>query len=172
MAKNLVYRLSPVHVGLSIQPNWPAAASVRSGGLVRLGTRFGICLVDHQDTLAGGRHQTNTGNQQSTDRAMTTPVSDFTLNVWELNIPSVLTAVPVGTPVYHYETTNGGVSGDELTTIGALTTSTADFTSGSASVDGSAVDAVGRHFVGTVIEALSGTITSGTSYKVKVMMGS
>ena len=166
MAKNLVYRLSPVHVGLSIQPNWPASPD--SGDLVRLGTRFGICLVDHKDNLAGGTMQA----QRSTDRAMSTPVSDFTLNVWELNIPSVLAAVPIGTPVYHYETTNGGVSGDELTTIGALTTSTADFTSGSATVDGSAVDAVGRHFVGTVIEALTGTVTSGTSYKVKVMMGS
>ena len=83
MAKNLVYRLSPVHVGISVRPNVPANPD--SGDLCRLGSMFGVCLVDHKDKLAGGTRQV----QDSTDKAMSTPVMDFTTNVWEFDIYSV-----------------------------------------------------------------------------------
>ena len=179
MAKNLVYRLSPVHVGLSVQPDWPAAADVMSGDLCRVGNAFAVCLVDHQEGLAGGRHR---AQEPNTDRRMfhsSVPVLDFTLNVWEFDLP-LGTSIGAnhdlkGTTVYHYDTTNPGITDSEIATIGLIDTSGADanFSAYAATVDASAVTAVGRRVVGTILSApiSSGTLAEGVSVRVQVLMG-
>ena len=95
MAKNLIHSMSPVTIGLKLDPSSPARNStannpnngafrtdtgtptVASGQVVRLGPIFGVVTVDHQDKLAG---------------ADGSPVINFGLNVWRVKV-RVITAV-------------------------------------------------------------------------------
>ena len=103
MAKNLTHSMSPVTIGIKIEPSSPARNStannpnngafrddngvptVASGHVVRLGPVFGVVEVDHQDKLAG---------------ADGSPVINFGLNVWRVKA-RVATAVTTTTSTHY-----------------------------------------------------------------------
>ena len=85
MAKNLEHCMSPVTIGLKLDPTYPTRnatdsslhtgayrtnggiPTMESGDLVRFGSVIGVVMVDHQDKLADPDGK---------------PVINFGLNVW------------------------------------------------------------------------------------------
>ena len=107
MAKNLEHCMSPVTIGLKLDPTYPTrndtAGSVHigtyrtdtgirtmeSGDLVRFGSVVGVVMVDHQDKLADPDGK---------------PVINFGLNVWRFKgvIKSVAAAIEPGAELWYY----------------------------------------------------------------------
>lgn len=174
MAKNLIHCLSPVTIGLKVQPNIPTSANIRSGHMCRLGDVFGVCVVDHYDSLAGGTQQT----QQSTDRASTTPVINFGLNVWEFEVYR-LTAVSgaanyikAGAIIYYVEG-GSGTGGVETDSGYALILGEKPVASSALSgvISGTSGETLIIRQCGVLVEDLNMDITAGSKVKAKVLVG-
>ncbi len=176
MAKNLVHCMSPVTIGLKVDPSYPArnastthvnggtfrtdagVRTVESGDLVRLGDLFGVVTVDHQDKLAGFD---------------SSPVINFGLNVWKVKVrlaraTTNANPVPKGAMVQYVEGAGVDVDKGRLFYVDRADTAVTR----SASGDMHATDAI-THYqrVGVLMEAITGTNAQDVELEVDVLIG-
>ena len=183
MAKNLVHCMSPVTIGLKLDPTYPTRndtgssnvnngayrtddgiKTVESGDLVRFGSVIGVVTVDHQDKLA--------------DRD-SSPVINFGLNVWRVSaIKSVGAAILAGAELWYYDA-SGPNDGTAVTgTADAATTkATANLSKvfiGKPADANVGVATSTNHLlykIGTVLDAVAGSVAVNTSVEVRVLIG-
>ena len=179
MAKNLEFSMSPVTIGLKLDPTYPTRNdtsgnvhegayrtdggidTLESGDLVRFGSIVGVVLVDHQDKLAGADSE---------------PVINFGLNVWRvkgiIKTAANGTAQAAGSELWYYDPTGSTV--DNATSKGAANQSRLFAGQPTAANHSDLTAGTGRLYrIGTVLDSIAGSVNRDASPagEIRVMIG-
>ena len=173
MAKNLVHCMSPVTIGLKLDPTYPtrngtttnpnhgayrtnaSAKTLKSGDVVRFGSIFGVVEVDHQDKLAGADSE---------------PVINFGLNAWKVKVFATethATGTPGGAELWYYE---GATDARSIILFMGKPTA-ANHDEGNLEHANLVVGTGALYRIGTVLEAVPGAIARDASVEVSALIG-